>query len=158
MGSIKHCQLSDGVSTHSHPKVAALGMMVSCVTIKRFQHTATRRWLLKYSYQLVSDKQFQHTATRRWLPAARHNSSINCVVSTHSHPKVAAVFFAICNAINKVSTHSHPKVAACNQFNCIKHRIVSTHSHPKVAAELPLMLLTEIFVSTHSHPKVAAKS
>ena len=33
-----------------------------------------------------------------------------------------------------VSTHSHPKVAAASQITNINKWIVSTHSHPKVAA------------------------
>ena len=39
------------------------------------------------------------------------------VVSTHSHPKVAASEQGFVKARGKVSTHSHPKVAA-------KHRIL----------------------------------
>ena len=75
------------VSTHSHPKVAA-GFPSSCARRRRFQHTATRRWLLdsfsRYRRRGVSTHShpkvaastscrpgclalFQHTATRRWL-------------------------------------------------------------------------------------------
>ncbi len=35
-----------------------------------------------------------------------------CDVSTHSHPKVAALEPIIAERVNDVSTHSHPKVAA----------------------------------------------
>ena len=55
-----------------------------------------------------------------------------------------------------VSTHSHPKVAADIPSNAFKVMFVSTHSHPKVAAlntDIPTALVS---VSTHSHPKVAA--
>ena len=79
-----------------------------------------------------------------------------------------------------VSTHSHPKVAAwrrakttsrtCRQFQHTATRRwlphggtqirrahgVSTHSHPKVAAPGRERLLVKVAVSTHSHPKVAA--
>ena len=34
------------------------------------------------------------------------------IVSTHSHPKVAAGYGYVLNSYNIVSTHSHPKVAA----------------------------------------------
>ena len=34
----------------------------------------------------------------------------------------------------KVSTHSHPKVAAIAEFYAKHLNVVSTHSHPKVAA------------------------
>ena len=55
---------------------------------------------------------FQHTATRRWLPILQSNQEFIYIVSTHSHPKVAAIALK-CKLLNlKVSTHSHPKVAA----------------------------------------------
>ena len=56
-----------------------------------------------------------------------------------------------------VSTHSHPKVAASGSPNTDILFSVSTHSRPKVAA-LPqdIMGLKDDEVSTHSHPKVAA--
>jgi hypothetical protein len=57
------------VSTHSHPKVAAYSVGLMQINSK-FQHTATRRWLLG---QVVEVK-------------AEEN------VSTHSHPKVAAPY------------------------------------------------------------------
>ena len=56
------------VSTHSHPKVAAVSPSPSICLIAQFQHTATRRWLLFT------------VAVERW----------DYIVSTHSHPKVAA--------------------------------------------------------------------
>ena len=56
------------------------------------------------------------------------------VVSTHSHPKVAAEAMAYTNIKQKVSTHSHPKVAAMMPAKLLRRSIVSTHSHPKVAA------------------------
>ena len=37
---------------------------------------------------------------------------LNGKVSTHSHPKVAAILQNVYYAPNMVSTHSHPKVAA----------------------------------------------
>jgi len=37
--------IQHGVSTHSHPKVAASGVRLTLPTRHRFQHTATRRWL-----------------------------------------------------------------------------------------------------------------
>ena len=59
------------VSTHSHPKVAASLMSVFLLT-KRFQHTATRRWLpVDWSFNTCLCFAFQHTATRRWLQKNR---------------------------------------------------------------------------------------
>ena len=78
------------------------------------------------------------------------------LVSTHSHPKVAARVERIKQELQQVSTHSHPKVAAPSACAVRPNVPVSTHSHPKVAAgEDELVLLTDR-VSTHSHPKVAA--
>ena len=36
--------------------------------VTKFQHTATRRWLLKIAPGFRVNIGFQHTATRRWLP------------------------------------------------------------------------------------------
>ena len=55
---------------------------------------------------------FQHTATRRWLPEQNLILFFNKLVSTHSHPKVAALNSRFTDGIKRVSTHSHPKVAA----------------------------------------------
>ncbi len=57
-----------------------------------------------------------------------------------------------------VSTHSHPKVAAFTHITTICRLEVSTHSHPKVAALSRLAISGEHLVSTHSHPKVAART
>ena len=55
-----------------------------------------------------------------------------------------------------VSTHSHPKVAALGVHNWSHGIKVSTHSHPKVAANIMMSVSVKREVSTHSHPKVAA--
>ena len=55
-----------------------------------FQHTATRRWLQIRINTCICHSRFQHTATRRWLPLPSKVLAIAPVVSTHSHPKVAA--------------------------------------------------------------------
>ena len=80
-----------------------------------FQHTATRRWL-PIGMQLITPANrgfntqppeggcmrepriktryvsFQHTATRRWLPIILRYDVVSFSVSTHSHPKVAALY------------------------------------------------------------------
>ena len=121
-----------------------------------FQHTATRRWLLltcghlnhcasfntqppeggckkpKNVYHLMM--KFQHTATRRWLRKFFRLLTTIYLVSTHSHPKVAAYANGVPLKGLIVSTHSHPKVAAFALHAFDNAKIVSTHSHPKVAA------------------------
>ena len=58
-------------------------------------------------------ERFQHTATRRWLRATTEKSiAEQLMVSTHSHPKVAAAEAKLKAFDGIVSTHSHPKVAA----------------------------------------------
>ena len=59
--------------------------------ILAFQHTATRRWLLFVLLLFVEDYVFQHTATRRWLLTMKQTIIEMIEVSTHSHPKVAAI-------------------------------------------------------------------
>ena len=143
-----------------------------------FQHTATRRWLRPKTTGSQNRKTFQHTATRRWLPIVFFFKHILFIVSTHSHPKVAAKFAKNSIPFNGVSTHSHPKVAALNLGLSLTHHQfqhtatrrwlrrrgflllslgrVSTHSHPKVAAVVCISIILGFCVSTHSHPKVAA--
>ena len=55
---------------------------------------------------------FQHTATRRWLHDIGKTTEQIDLVSTHSHPKVAAKNLGRSSSTKSVSTHSHPKVAA----------------------------------------------
>ena len=78
------------VSTHSHPKVAAILITASGSRLT-FQHTATRRWLLFHIQFSPYCQEFQHTATRRWLLLEIQNHYDYKIVSTHSHPKVAAL-------------------------------------------------------------------
>ena len=121
------------ISTHSHPKVAAVKKPKSYLTTV-FQHTATRRWLLKFISINVVKTVFQHTATRRWLLDTKIDHDYRNAVSTHSHPKVAAHDADDLAEMGRVSTHSHPKVAASQYGLLGLHQSVSTHSHPKVAA------------------------
>ena len=143
------------ISTHSHPKVAAVKKPKSYLTTV-FQHTATRRWLLKFISINVVKTVFQHTATRRWLLDTKIDHDYRNAVSTHSHPKVAAFSPNSLYRKLKVSTHSHPKVAAHDADDLAEMGRVSTHSHPKVAASQYGLLGLHQSVSTHSHPKVAA--
>ena len=84
------------------------------------------------------------------------NLSTRSLVSTHSHPKVAATITDLLSTAYEVSTHSHPKVAACRCLPTCGWGNVSTHSHPKVAACDSQREKLTAAVSTHSHPKVAA--
>ena len=123
-----------------------------------FQHTATRRWLRPWGFKPKPlFRMFQHTATRRWLRLISVVSLRARKVSTHSHPKVAAVSLSRRSRTNRLFQHTAtrrwlPQVG----FLITKDFDVSTHSHPKVAAQ-DLCKTAEIYqVSTHSHPKVAA--
>ena len=156
-----------------------------CVMLRRsgapvcvFQHTATRRWLPGSNATFGQIALFQHTATRRWLRNLPLREAVKLIVSTHSHPKVAAGYTHARRIYRGVSTHSHPKVAAYSSrlpptATAFQHtatrrwlprvpvpntqrRAVSTHSHPKVAAHTLPPARSLQGVSTHSHPKVAA--
>ena len=121
---------------------------------------------------------FQHTATRRWLLNAI-STFIYVFNSFNTQPPEGGCWQPEFSVLTQaVSTHSHPKVAAIKQLHLLPKQIVSTHSHPKVAAfrqrKYWIMLFcfntqppeggctqegTSYFlldVSTHSHPKVAA--
>ena len=78
-------------------------------------------------------------------------------VSTHSHPKVAAVCPKNPKKALKVSTHSHPKVAAGERKILSKtHRSFNTQP-PEGGCRLGQHAKFRLpMVSTHSHPKVAA--
>ena len=87
---LRLCRPRRAVSTHSHPKVAAVANLIAFRLALKFQHTATRRWLHS-AYALIQ---------------------VQVTVSTHSHPKVAANLLNAIEGKITVSTHSHPKVAA----------------------------------------------
>ena len=78
---------------------------------------------------------FQHTATRRWLLHAGPKVRVGDVVSTHSHPKVAAPIRASAHLLHLRFQHTATRRWLLEDFlfNKQKNR-VSTHSHPKVAA------------------------
>ena len=100
---------------------------------------------------------FQHTATRRWLLNLVKKIGVDKVVSTHSHPKVAAtVHNGIKRSLDCFNTQ--PPEGGCVEASSLRRpgSSVSTHSHPKVAAPSFLICRNAVVVSTHSHPKVAA--
>ena len=78
-------------------------------------------------------------------------------VSTHSHPKVAAVLEHSVSH-RKRGFNTQPPEGGCRSLQLLRPTIrVSTHSHPKVAASYDAVgMVEDMLVSTHSHPKVAA--
>ena len=79
------------VSTHSHPKVAARIDIHSPLWIGSFNTQPPEGGCRCHSCSfLVQFRRFQHTATRRWLRQERLSRDKLVKVSTHSHPKVAA--------------------------------------------------------------------
>ena len=145
------------VSTHSHPKVAAV---VSGCQFKS-SHSFNTQPPEGGCYNQAADTKamflFQHTATRRWLPCVNTNRKFIGIVSTHSHPKVAARIEEQ-NKLLLESFNTQPPEGGCPNHNKTSsgYRGVSTHSHPKVAAAEVVDKARTGFVSTHSHPKVAA--
>ena len=122
------------VSTHSHPKVAANGAQFNSWANNGF-NTQPPEGGCSLNFCTVNwVSLFQHTATRRWLQLHQHHARKEQLVSTHSHPKVAACHNRLTPSYIPVSTHSHPKVAAFVLTYIKRWDKVSTHSHPKVAA------------------------
>ena len=78
------------VSTHSHPKVA-VPRTTKLMMMDGFQHTATRRWLSASSAMAVKATCFNTQPPEGgWSSRPQPTKSL-LPVSTHSHPKVAAV-------------------------------------------------------------------
>ena len=107
---------------------------------------------------------FQHTATRRWLQEIEAPAFSLLGVSTHSHPKVAAIdswselatqllfqhtatrrWLHNLHSLNGVQLcfNTQPPEGGClsNNLVPVKEGNVSTHSHPKVAAKSPLVTM-----------------
>ena len=111
------------VSTHSHPKVAASALVNLGGFLRGFQHTATRRWLPSWSSSSSITASFNTQPPEGGCMVCVCFAVLVVVVSTHSHPKVAAQTKHVDFACQNVSTHSHPKVAAryCIRFSRPDH-------------------------------------
>ena len=101
-----------GVSTHSHPKVAARpGTSTPLSTdVSTHSHPKVAAQLLR----AVGCKNGGFNTQPpeggcMWLYVTIPSVF---AVSTHSHPKVAAHYSVLISFLTSVSTHSHPKVAA----------------------------------------------
>ena len=76
------------VSTHSHPKAAATSPSRQCSRMP-FQHTATRRRLLRYALRPAARHRFNTQPPEGgWLTSSPY-PLVREFVSTHSHPKAA---------------------------------------------------------------------
>ena len=119
------------------PEGGCVTTLIVSTIVSPFQHTATRRWLLSSFEDCISVTMFQHTATRRWLRA--FGLSSQAIFSFNTQPPEGGCFHLTMRKYFNymVSTHSHPKVAANRLYSSLCSILVSTHSHPKVAA-LPL--------------------
>ena len=80
------------------------------------------------------------------------------LVSTHSHPKVAAIYYLVDYCHDRVSTHSHPKVAAIYKAHFYLSSECFNTQPPEGGCFMPPNEPIKLCVSTHSHPKVAACS
>ena len=123
-----------------------------------FQHTAARRWLQFNGKKRDIDTWFQHTATRRRLPHIAKCLLCPEYVSTHSHPKVAAVSFTHGAVVNILSFNTQPPESGCTyRLNGGKDIVVSTHSHPKVAAR-DKKLIRGHWVSFNTQPPESGRA
>ena len=95
------------------PEGGCLKKAIKSSTKVLFQHTAARRRLRpKYAVELQLLDEFQHTAARRRLLPFNEDPVTFTIVSTHSRPKAAAIYFPFLLSFSNVSTHSRPKAAA----------------------------------------------
>ena len=140
-----------GVSTHSHPKVAARPRRGKTGLWNRFNtqppEGGCHRWLTKANIQSM----FQHTATRRWLLRFFTFGKSCCWVSTHSHPKVAAVWLRF--FVRAFGRFQHTATRRWLLSVCTataKRFLVSTHSHPKVAAFRKPFSVFSVFTFQHT--------
>ena len=83
-------RLSGYVSTHSHPKVAAHVLYPVTHKFACFNTQPPEGGCVCLGSNSGLYGWFQHTATRRWLHMDYKTFLRPLVVSTHSHPKVAA--------------------------------------------------------------------
>ena len=96
--------LSSACFNTQPPEGGCLNSPMTTVKNCEFQHTATRRWLRHNWQWLWLVVWFQHTATRRWLLRRSVILHWLLIVSTHSHPKVAA---ACVNIIDTYEVFQH---------------------------------------------------
>ena len=122
-----------GVSTHSRAEAAALIPKFGCNRTPVSTHSRPKAAADK-SYFDASGGACFNTQPRGGGCIGAHNWTHGIEVSTHSHPKVAAVSLVGQLRITDVSTHNHPKVAADLGGLEAAETQVSTHSHPKAAA------------------------
>ena len=149
-------RLHRSVSTHSHPKVAGRRNTSACRTAARFQHTATRRWLVlgfvtavaeipvsTHSHPKVAGRPacniwhwhwFQHTATRRWLASSIADTDF--LSSSFNTQPPEGGWGTRLGAVSVSRGFQHTATRRWLVFPCEQGRseaLVSTHSHPKVA-------------------------
>ena len=122
------------VSTHSHPKVAA-PVPLADVALRRRFNTQPPEGGCDYPQAFAWPSWlFQHTATRRWLLGVLLSPSRRFQCFNTQPPEGGCLPSLVTTSSDNVSTHSHPKVAARGVLTNTVVDIVSTHSHPKVAA------------------------
>ena len=105
----------------------------------------------------ISGEQFQHTATRRWLQTQSYHPYYCSSVSTHSHPKVAAIWISKLQR-KRSSFNTQPPEGGCYCKRSIlwQHWRFNTQPPEGGCDILYFLANLAIEVSTHSHPKVAA--
>ena len=117
------------VSTHSHPKVAAISTSTTTTCLASFNTQPPEGGCNFPFFKFTFYRRFQHTATRRWLPGLFKTAiSIN---GFNTQPPEGGCFTATweIEGISYVSTHSHPKVAALHSM-LIREHLTSFNTQP----------------------------
>ena len=147
-----------------------------------FQHTAARRRLVFWVYNLVAWFEFQHTAARRRLVGRIFKTADSMTVSTHSRPKAAGTdcrawrslyvrcfntqppeggwILFILNPTWLVSFNTQPPEGGWLQNKGDTMPIRGFNTQPPEGGWLPSRFAAIIClaVSTHSRPKAAGQS
>ena len=100
------------VSTHSRPKAAAFNVLSGCFSNRRFNTQPPEGGCKSASTLAFAIVGFNTQPPEGGCLGENIQQRSDFLVSTHSHPKVAAALAEMERNLIRVSTHSHPKVAA----------------------------------------------
>ena len=114
---IKHLTIMLTVSTHSRPKAAAFNVLSGCFSNRRFNTQPPEGGCKSASTLAFAIVGFNTQPPEGGCLGENIQQRSDFLVSTHSHPKVAAANHWRAEAAKEVSTHSHPKVAASTAIN-----------------------------------------
>ena len=112
------------VSTHSHPKAAAILPASFSISTTGFQHTATRRRLPPQNHPQILNRGFQHTATRRRLPKTTFSSRKSGAGFNTQPPEGGCPESVLHDSSLRISFNTQPPEGGCH---VLSSRLVKTY-------------------------------